>query len=105
MNHTIVAFFATLALAELPVWTDGADQHRRRAAVTIGLSLGCAIAVRPLDGAMATLAFGVLLLQRAAAERRPLLFIQTAVAGALRSQGSSSPTGSRLAIHSASDTT
>jgi hypothetical protein len=83
MNHTLVAFLTTLALAELPASTEGTDARRGRAAVTIGLSLGCAIAVRPLDGAMAALVFGALMLQQAVAQRRAMPLIQAGLAGAL----------------------
>jgi hypothetical protein len=83
MNHTFVAFLTTLALAELPASIEGTDQRRRRAALTIGASLGCAIAVRPLDGAMATLVFGAFMLQQAVARRRVMLLIQAAAGGAL----------------------
>jgi uncharacterized membrane protein len=59
MNHTLVVYLTTLALAELPVCVgDGSERRRLIASVVFGLSLGLSIAVRPLDGAIATLAFG-----------------------------------------------
>ena len=85
MSHTLVAALATLALAELPVWASGTDGRRLRASVVIGLSLGAAIAVRPLDGAIAAITLGTFLVWHAAMRLRarviPLLV--TGAAGAL----------------------
>lgn len=83
MNHTVVAFLATLALAELPAWADGPDRRRARASVTIGLALGAAIAVRPLDGAVAVVAFGGLLVQQSVQYRRMRAVVLVIAAGAL----------------------
>ena len=83
MNHTIVVFLTTLALAELPVWTSGTEKERRRAPLVIGLSLGAAMAVRPLDGVVVTLAFGALLARQAMADRRVAGLLLTAAAGAV----------------------
>jgi hypothetical protein len=59
MNHMTVVFLTTVALAELPVAIDDSSRRRRMvAAIVIGLSLGVAVAVRPLDGAVAVLALG-----------------------------------------------
>jgi len=65
MNHTLVVFLTTLALAELPAWLDGTRRRRIGASVVIGLSLGMAIAVRPLDGAIAAVALGGFMLYAA----------------------------------------
>jgi hypothetical protein len=51
--------------------------------VVIGISLGAAIAVRPLDGAMATLVFGGFLLQQAVVHRRLRALTVAAAAGAV----------------------
>ncbi len=83
MNHTIVVFLTTLALAELPAWTSGTEKERRRASLVIGLSLGAAMAVRPLDGVVVTLAFGGLLALQAIADRRVAGLLLTAAAGAV----------------------
>ena len=83
MNHTMVVFFATLALSELPVWIDGAARERIRASVVIGLSLGAAMTIRPLDGAVAAVVFGFLLFYQAIAQRRFSALLITAIAGAL----------------------
>lgn len=83
MNHTLVAFLATLALAELPTWTNGTEGRRRRAAIVIGLSLGTAIAVRPLDGAIAALALGGFMVVDAWRHARVRGILLTALAGAL----------------------
>jgi hypothetical protein len=58
MNHTLVVFLTTLALAELPPWMNGTRRRQLGASVVIGLALGLAIAVRPLDGAIAAVALG-----------------------------------------------
>jgi hypothetical protein len=83
MNHTLVAFLTTLALAELPAWTSGTDRRRQRASVVIGLSLGAAIAVRPVDGAMAMLVFGGLLVQQAVQHRRVRALVLAVAAGSV----------------------
>jgi hypothetical protein len=59
LNHVALLALVTLALAELPVWT-GSDSARavRRSALVIGLSIGAAVAVRPLDGALIALVIG-----------------------------------------------
>jgi len=50
MNHTLVVFLTTLALAELPPWMNGTRRRQVVASIVIGLSLGLAVAARPLDG-------------------------------------------------------
>ncbi len=83
MNHTMVVFFTTLALSELPVWIDGTGRARVRAAVVIGLSLGAAMTIRPLDAAVVTVVFGCLLVQQAVVQRRIAGLLIAAAAGAL----------------------
>lgn len=83
MNHTIVVFLTTLALAELPAWTGGTAREHRRASVVIGLALGAAMTIRPLDGVVATLVFGGLLVREAIANRRVAGLLLTAAAGAV----------------------
>jgi 4-amino-4-deoxy-L-arabinose transferase-like glycosyltransferase len=83
MNHTMVVFFTTLALAELPRWIDGTGRQQTRAAVVIGLSLGAAMTVRPLDGAVATAVLASFLLYQAVVRRRVSSVVVAAVAGAL----------------------
>jgi hypothetical protein len=83
MNHTMVVFFTTLALAELPVCIDGTSRERVRASVVIGFSLGAAMTIRPLDAAVVTLVFGCLLLQQAVVQRRVSGLVIAAAAGAV----------------------
>jgi hypothetical protein len=83
MNHPSVAFLTTLALAELAAWAEDTAGGRRRQAAIIGLSLGGAIAVRPLDGAIATFAFGTFMLLHAMRRRRLGSVAVAALAGAL----------------------
>lgn len=83
MNHTMVVFFTTLALSELPVWVDGTPRERVRASVVIGFALGAAMTVRPLDAAVVTVVFGCLLLQQAVVQRRVAGLLIAAAAGAL----------------------
>lgn len=85
LNHVATLAFITLALAELPRWSSTIDAAvRHRAALVIGLSLGAAIAVRPMDGALAAAVIGLFQLLGApdAAERRRSLVWQAA-AGAI----------------------
>ena len=81
MNHMLVVFFATLALAELPVWTSGTHPHR--SAIVIGLSLGAAIVVRPLDAAIATFALGGFVVVDGLRNRRLRPLLLSVLAGAL----------------------
>jgi hypothetical protein len=61
MNHVAVLWLVSVALARLPVWMNA---HRRaeasRAAAIIGLALGVAAAIRPLDAAVAALVIGTM---------------------------------------------
>ena len=83
MNHTLVVFLATLALAELPVWASAAGRRRLIASIVIGASLGAAIAVRPLDGAVATLALGAVVASTAVRQRRLAPVLSMLAAGAV----------------------
>src|SRR5947207_2239119 len=66
LNHVATLALATLALAELPTWMEATDNRvRRRGAVVIGLAIGGAVAVRPLDGAVVALVIAVLQLHAA----------------------------------------
>ena len=61
LNHVATLALATLAFAELPPWMEATDNRvRRRRAVVIGLAIGGAVAVRPLDGAVVALVIAVL---------------------------------------------
>lgn len=66
LNHVATLALVTFALAELARWTT-TDERRVRhgSAALIGLSLGGAIAVRPLDGALAALVMGAFQLHEA----------------------------------------
>jgi hypothetical protein len=59
LNHVATLALVTLALAELPLWVGSADARVvRRSGVVIGLAVGGAIAVRPLDGALVAIVIG-----------------------------------------------
>jgi hypothetical protein len=70
MNHVATLAFVSLALAELTRWST-AEQARAvtRSAVVIGLSLGAAATVRPMDAALAAIVIG--LFQAVVAWREP----------------------------------
>lgn len=61
MNHVPTMWLASVALAQLAVWHD-AEDHRalRRSSVWIGLALGTAAAVRPLDAAIVAVVVGAM---------------------------------------------
>ena len=66
MNHTPTAWLLTVALAALPVWIATSDGARlRRAAIIIGLSVGAASTIRPLDATVAAIVFGLAMLTSA----------------------------------------
>ncbi|HJQ19911.1 MAG TPA: hypothetical protein VJ867_06130 [Gemmatimonadaceae bacterium] len=70
MNHTPTACLVTLALAELPEWVLAEDSRARtRASAVIGGSIGLALAIRPLDGVIAALLFGLVMLRFAVRDR------------------------------------
>lgn len=62
MNHTPTAWLVTLSLAALTFWLHAPDRSRPVAAALIGAGIGCAITIRPLDGAVAGFLFGVIML-------------------------------------------
>jgi hypothetical protein len=70
MNHMPIAFLATLALAELPSRLSSEAPRGHRASITIGAALGLAIAIRPLDGAIAALVLGSFVVYEAVRSRR-----------------------------------
>ena len=82
MNHMPTAWLVTLALATLAAWIAAPDARaRNRAAAIIGVALGVAIAVRPLDGVVATVIVGLAMLAAAARERGRTRSILIAIAG------------------------
>ena len=83
MNHTPVVFFVTLALAELPAWTSDTDRRRAVASIAVGISLGLAIAIRPLDGAVATAVLGGYMLLDGVRHARMKPLLLTIAAGAI----------------------
>jgi hypothetical protein len=82
MNHTPTAWLTTLALASLPVWIATEDATRlKRSATIIGLSVGAAFTIRPLDATVAGVVLGLVMLAAAwrdAARARSLIFALTA---------------------------
>lgn len=70
MNHSSTAWLVTLALAALPLWVSATDERARwRSATVIGAALGAAVTIRPLDGVVAGVVLGLLMLAVAARER------------------------------------
>jgi hypothetical protein len=60
MNHVPVLWLVCVALAQLAVWVDAERRaDAMRAAALIGLALGTAAAIRPLDAAIAAVVIGV----------------------------------------------
>ena len=57
MNHTPTTWLLTAALAAVPIWTSTG-----RGAALIGLAVGAAITIRPLDGTIAAVAIGLVML-------------------------------------------
>lgn len=68
MNHPPTAFFAMLALAALAFWIQS-DVRRAGAAAVVGASVGLAITIRPLDGVVLGLIYGVVMLAACARDR------------------------------------
>ena len=61
MNHVPMMWLASVALAQLAVWYDAEDRDAlRRSGVLIGLALGTAAAVRPLDAAIVASVVGAM---------------------------------------------
>ncbi|HMC56714.1 MAG TPA: hypothetical protein VKH19_16165 [Gemmatimonadaceae bacterium] len=82
MNHTPTACLVTLALAALPVWWSAeSDAALRRSAAVIGVSVGAAMAIRPLDGAIATVVFGLVMLAAPRRDARRARSLLIAIAG------------------------
>ena len=72
MNHTPTAWLVTAALAALPIWVasaPGDTRARVRAAAIIGLTIGCATTIRPLDGVLSGILIGLVMLGVAARDR------------------------------------
>jgi hypothetical protein len=85
MNHVPMLWLVTLALAQLAVWVDADDPAvARRSAALIGLAMGTAAAVRPLDAAVVAGVIGCMQLTRArgSAVRARSLVVQV-LAGAV----------------------
>src|SRR5687768_7980142 len=83
MNHTLVAFLATLALAELPPWAGETGPRQSVAGVVTGLSLGAAIMVRPLDGAIVAAVAGGFMVSEAVQQGRARTLLVPVLAGAV----------------------
>jgi hypothetical protein len=65
MNHVPVLFLVSVALAQLAIWHDAETRTVAwRSAALIGLALGTAAAVRPLDAAIVAAVIGVMQLTR-----------------------------------------
>jgi hypothetical protein len=80
MNHTPTAWLVTLALAALPMWVGSGDgKILHRAAAVIGGCIGAAITIRPLDGVVAGLVVGLMMLAIAARDRLRARTLLTAV--------------------------
>lgn len=70
MNHMPTAWLVTLALAALPVWVAAPDARAvQRSAALIGVALGLATTIRPLDGVVAGSVFGLVMLRHALRDR------------------------------------
>ena len=85
MNHVPMMWLASVALAQLAVWYDAEDRGAlRRSGVLIGLALGTAAAVRPLDAAIVATVVGAMQLwySRSSIERVRSLALQ-GLAGAV----------------------
>jgi len=81
MNHAPTAFLATLALVSLAVWSDSIDARTlARHAAVVGLSAGIAVAIRPLDGVVMTVVFGLYMLWLAALDRSRIRSLFFAIA-------------------------
>jgi hypothetical protein len=86
MNHTAVACLATLALASSAAWARAEGAVRVRHAAIVGVALGSAITIRPVDGAIAALVIGAFMLATALRTKRPNVLpslVAGAVAGAI----------------------
>lgn len=84
LNHMAVLFLATVALAQLAVWLQ-ADRPRKllRSAALIGLVLGVAFTVRPLDALVLAAGIGVMQLVSLTRDRRRLPSLGLQIAAGL----------------------
>src|ERR1035437_2599628 len=65
MNHVPVVWLTSVAMVQLAIWMDAeSSREANRAAAIIGLALGVAFAVRPLDALVAAGVIGVMQLTR-----------------------------------------
>ena len=79
MNHVPVLWLASVAMWQLAVWMDAASQRdANRAAALLGLAVGVAFTVRPLDALVVAGVIGVMQLAhlRGAPHRRRALALQ-----------------------------
>jgi len=85
MNHTATAWLVTLAMAALPAWLDAASRSARvRQSAAIGLAVGAAAAIRPLDAAIAATLIGAAMAYGILRDRTRLVALGvTALAGAI----------------------
>jgi len=83
MNNTLVLYLASSALAELPTVLGGTASRRRLSAIIMGTSVGAAVAVRPLDGAVAAAVFGGFVAVESVRKRDIAPVLWAAVAGAI----------------------
>jgi hypothetical protein len=83
MNHTLVLWLASTALAELPMIAAATGSRQRWATIIMGLSVGAAIAVRPLDGAVTAAVFGGFVAVESVRKREVAAVFWAAVAGAI----------------------
>jgi hypothetical protein len=82
MNHTPTAWLVTLALATLPLWFTTSDASRlHRSAAIVGVTIGAAITLRPLDGFVAAVVMGLTMLAAAARDRVRARSLVVAMAG------------------------
>lgn len=66
MNHTPTAWLVSIALAALPFWIDAATpRDRLRSGALIGLAVGLAATIRPLDAVIVTAVIGIVMLDAA----------------------------------------
>jgi hypothetical protein len=73
MNHVPVLWLVCVALAQLAVWVDAERRTDAvRSAALIGLALGTAAAIRPLDAAVAAVVVGLVQLTRLRGNRSRL---------------------------------
>jgi hypothetical protein len=84
MNHTPTAWLATLALAALAYWMQSEGKRRSLAATVLGASVGLAIAVRPLDGFVVGVVYGIVMLAASLRDRgRARSLVVAVIAGAV----------------------